>query len=294
MPLLLKNPDFPINVPRRLAEKMRKNDLTDPLFLQFVPLHKELESAADFTLDPVQDGVYVRSPKLIRKYAKRALLVTTSVCAMHCRYCFRQNFPYEKEAGFEKELSWIESNPDIFEVILSGGDPLSLPDATLQRLLDRLDAIPHVKVVRFHTRFPIGIPERITDALLTILANRRVQIVMVLHINHPNELDDQLFVALSKLQKLGIPLMTQSVFLRGINDHVDILEKLFLMLIAHGIIPYQLHRLDKVRGTAHFLAEDAEIKGIMRELDKRLPGYALPEYTADVPGESSKVRLMWA
>lgn len=294
IPELFENPSFPINVPRRLALKMKKGDIRDPLFLQFVPLSMEKRGGLDFVEDPVQDKIYTKEAKLIRKYAKRALIVSTSVCAMHCRYCFRQNYPYHKEGGFDREIDWIIKNPDIFEVILSGGDPLSLPDAALERLLDRIDQIEHVKVVRFHTRFIIGIPERVTEKLLSILSNRRAQIIMVFHINHPHELDFQILSAFDKLRSLSIPLMTQTVFLKGVNDDANLLETLFLQLVARGVMPYQIHRLDKVRGASHFAMEEERAKMIMRELDRKIPGYALPEFTADVPGEESKKRLMWS
>lgn len=290
--LVCQNPRFALNVPLRIAEKMEKGNLEDPLFLQFVPLQSEQLASPSFCKDPVLDKQFCKSSKMIQKYAKRVLLVTTGACAMNCRYCFRQNFPYEKKHGFETELASIAQDDSLIEVILSGGDPLSLPHATLERLLFSLDSIAHLKIIRFHTRFPIGIPERINQELLSVFARIKKQIVFVLHTNHPKELDALIFERLKEIQKLGIPVLTQTVLLKGVNDNTCTLEELFSLITSHGILPYQLHALDKVEGSSHFEVPIEKGKLIMQELIDRLPGYAIPQFVADIPGKKAKTRLM--
>src|SRR3990167_3963712 len=187
---LLTGPRFPLNLPIRLAEKMEKDTLDDPIFRQFVPLQEETIPTPGFVSEPLQDQQFRNTPKLLQKYQGRALLLTTSACAMNCRFCFRQNFPYEKETlGFAEEIAYLQKDPTLSEVILSGGDPLSLSDELLQELFTSLDAIPHLQRIRFHTRFPLGIPERIDDSFLTVLAASSKQIFFTIHCNHPRELD---------------------------------------------------------------------------------------------------------
>lgn len=284
-------PHFVLNLPRRLAGKMAKNSLEDPLFRQFVPLIDEKRIVQGFNLDPVGDSSARCSQKLLRKYNWRVLLVTTSACAMHCRYCFRQNFDYAVQPGFEQELEEIQADISISEVILSGGDPLSLSDQTLAALLDKLSSIDHVKIIRFHTRFPIGIPERINESFLNILSSLRPKVVFVLHCNHPNELDSDVIGAMTKLQKLGIPILNQSVLLKGVNDDLDTLTVLSEALISSGIMPYYLHQLDRVQGTAHFEVEEKKGLELIQALTERLPGYAVPRYVQEIAGEKSKSRI---
>ena len=285
-------PTFLLNLPQRLAAKIEKGTLDDPIFKQFVPLKKENLKTPGFVLDPVQDVQFRKEAKLLHKYEGRALIVSTSACAMHCRYCFRKNFPYETNTpDFEKELAIIERDSTITEVLLSGGDPLSLSNRTLQELLSRLGDIPHLKRLRFHTRFPIGIPERIDASFLATLKEFPKQIWFVIHSNHPREFDDDVWHALKEIQKLGIPVLNQSVLLQGINDHPDILEELSATLIDHGVSPYYLHQLDRVQGTSHFEVAELQGREIVTELQKRLPGYAVPRYVQEIPGEPSKTLL---
>ncbi len=286
---LLERPRFALNVPYRLAEKMAKNDLSDPLFLQFVPLEKEKVDSFGFCADPVGDIAARKTPRLLQKYKGRALLLCTSSCAMHCRFCFRQHFPYEsKEKLFEDELQLIAADPSLQEIILSGGDPLSLSDETLASLLTRLSAIPHIKRIRTHTRFPIGIPERIDDSFVSLLASIKTQQLFVLHINHYRELDPPLIERLKKLQKLGIPLLSQTVLLKGVNDKLPILQTLFETLVNAGILPYYLHQFDRVQGLAHFEVEKKRGRSLIRKLKDHLPGYAIPRYVQEVEGAPSK------
>lgn len=284
---VLKRPRFALNVPRRLAAKMAKNTLDDPIFRQFVPLEEELVATRGFETDPVQDGSFQRCGKLLHKYAGRALLLTTGACAMHCRYCFRQNFPYEAAyTGFEKELEYIRADETLEEIILSGGDPLSLSDAVLGALLEALSAIPHVKVIRFHSRFPIGIPERIDPSFLALLERCRPQIFFVVHCNHPRELDEEVAAALKRLQRLGIPVLNQAVLLKGVNDAPETLLALCKAALHAGILPYYLHELDRVQGTAHF--EAAHGGELLQFVQENLAGFGVPRLAREEPGMKSK------
>lgn len=272
---------------------MKKGTLDDPLLKQFVPLQEEAVVSTAFVDDPVGDKLCLKAPKLLHKYAGRVLLVMTSACAMHCRYCFRQNFDYDiNDKLFEAELQCIAADPSIHEVILSGGDPLCLDDAVLDSLLQRVAAIPHVKKIRFHTRFPVGIPERIDEAFLAVLARVPAQIWFVVHINHPNELDQDLFDALKRIQKLGIPVLNQSVLLKGVNDDVDVLARLYGDLSDHGVLPYYLHQLDRVQGAAHFEVDEQRGLELISGLEARLSGYAVPKYVREIPGMPGKTPII--
>ncbi len=289
---VLKNPRFVLNVPMRLAEKIVKGSLGDPILRQFLPLINEESLADDFALDPVGDAPCKISNKLIHKYEGRVLLIVTSACAMHCRYCFRQFFDYEvQDKSFDEELKIIAGDPSIHEVILSGGDPLSLDTSALSLLLKGIEKIPHVKLIRFHTRFPIGIPERIDDLFLGLLESIHKQIWFVIHSNHPLELDDEVLFALKKVRQLGIPILNQAVLLKGINDDLATQQKLHERLIEGGIIPYYLHQLDKVQGTTHFEVSPLVGMTLIEELKKQLPGYAVPRYVKEVPGQPGKTEI---
>lgn len=282
---ILKKSAFCLNVPRRLAEKMEKNNTKDPLFLQFVPLKKELDQSG--MTDPVKDHCFQKTPRLLQKYRGRALLVTNGACAMHCRFCFRQNYDYTYK-NFEEEIALIEKDTSLHEVILSGGDPLSLPDEALQSLLEKLGAIPHIQMIRFHTRFPIGIPERISPEFLDLLKRVPKQIFFMLHVNHARELDNDILTAMKAIQHLSIPVLSQTVLLRGVNDSVQALKELYLKLVKYGILPYYLHALDPVQGALHFDVLLEEGKALIEALRKELPGYAVPRFVQEIPGEANK------
>ncbi|MEI8125022.1 MAG: KamA family radical SAM protein [Parachlamydiaceae bacterium] len=289
---LLVKPRFVLNIPLRLAAKMTKGTLDDPLFKQFVSTIAESISSPEFQDDPVGDIPCRKSDKLLHKYQGRVLLVCTSACAMHCRYCFRQHFDYvNSDKLFETELRIIGEDPSINEVILSGGDPLSLDDRILGSLIARIAAIPHITKLRFHTRFPIGIPERIDEAFLTLLRDSRLQFWFIVHVNHPKELDTDVLHALKKIQKLGIPVLNQSVLLRGVNDDADVLTELCQKLVDNGIHPYYIHQLDKVNGAAHFEVSEDHGKELMNILLTKLPGYAIPRYVKEISGEPSKTPI---
>lgn len=288
---LILRPGFPLQVPLRLAQKMAKGSLDDPLVKQFLPVCQELDNHPEYALDPVCDAHFQHSGKLLRKYDGRILLICTSACAMHCRYCFRQNFDYDTSKSFEEELTEIEQDLSIHEVILSGGDPLSLSDDSLDQLLGRLAKLPHIRRIRFHTRFPIGIPERIDDNFLDIIRSVPQQVYFVIHCNHPHELDREILERLMLLQKLGCILLNQAVLLKGVNDDVATLRHLAEQLANHGILFYYLHQLDRVQGAAHFEVNEAYGQSLVNEMAASLPGYAVPKFVREVPGEASKKNI---
>jgi EF-P beta-lysylation protein EpmB len=294
-PAILKDSHFPLNLPLRLAQKIQKNRWDDPILLQFLPVEKEKEIVLGYKADPVGDLEARQSSKLLKKYHGRALLVCTSSCAMNCRFCFRQNYDYETQnKEFAEEIELIRQDASLTEIILSGGDPLSLSNETLRSLMQRLDVIPHLQRLRFHTRFPIGIPERIDEEFLSILEKTNLQVFFVIHTNHVSELDAQVAASLKKIQKLGIPVLNQTVLLRGVNDNLSSLKELCEKLAAYGIIPYYLHQLDRVQGAAHFEVSEEEGRALIAELTELMSGYAVPKYVKEEAGEPSKTGLLEA
>ncbi len=283
---------FPLNLPKRLAAKIVKGCWEDPLLRQFLPSAEEKTPSPLFVRDAVGDCASKKTAKLLHKYQGRALLLASSACAMHCRYCFRRHFDYEVETPhFEAELAAIRGDPSLSEILLSGGDPLSLSNTRLHELLQGIAAIPHIKRIRFHTRFPLGIPERIDTDFLHLLESCPAQIFFVIHCNHAQEFDKEIFAHLKQVQQLGIPILSQSVLLKGVNDTVAPLEELFTLLVDHGIIPYYLHQLDRIEGAAHFEVEETQGLALMSELQKRLPGYALPRYVRETPSHPHKTLI---
>ena len=301
--LVLTKATFPLNLPLRLAQKIAKNTLDDPILQQFLPMktereqpllnHSSLERLPLFSKDPVQDMRFAKEAKLLQKYHGRALLLVSSACAMNCRFCFRQHFPYEREhKNFTKELLLLRENSSIEEVILSGGDPLSLDNADLFALLDDLATISHIKRIRFHTRFPLGIPERIDEELLAYLSTYAKQLFFAIHTNHAKEFDDDIFQALHSLHKLGIPILSQTVLLHGINDQIETLVELYTTLVNHGILPYYLHQLDPIEGSHPFFVPKEHGQRLIQELQRRLSGYAVPKYVEELPGAASKTAII--
>lgn len=286
-----KNPRFALNVPYRIAQKMQKGTLDDPLLKQFLPLLEESLETEGFCLDPTEDNSFRSSGKLLQKYQGRSLIITTSACAMHCRFCFRQNFPYETERkSFEEELKRIDSS--IKEIILSGGDPLSLSNDVLKELIGNLSAFENIKRIRFHSRFPIGIPERIDREFIKIIQDCPKQVFFVLHCNHAKELDDEILEKMSCLQKAGAVLLNQAVLLKDINDSLHDLQELAEKLVDHGIGFYYLHQLDRVLGTKHFEVNEKTGLQLVQQLTGKLSGYAVPKYVKEIPQKASKTNLL--
>lgn len=286
---------FPLRVPMPFIERMVKGDVNDPLLKQVLPLDAELEPVPGFTTDPLAEMQSNPHDGLIHKYQGRVLLITTGACAINCRYCFRRHFPYQDNKlgpeQWQAILDYINADPSIHEVLFSGGDPLATPDRRILAMLEDLAAIPHLRRVRFHTRLPVVIPQRITPELISALTATRLQAVMVLHANHPNEINQQLADALVPMQQARITVLNQAVLLKGINDEVAILRQLSEQLFAAGVLPYYLFVLDPVAGSAHFDISDEDAQALIRELQSQLPGYLLPRLAREVPGKPSKTLL---
>jgi EF-P beta-lysylation protein EpmB len=284
---------FPLRVPLGYVARMEKGNPADPLLRQVLPLGEELLNSEGFSSDPVGDLAAMAIPGLLHKYAGRVLLVTTPACGIHCRYCFRRHFPYTEARAatdnWQPALDYIAADASIHEVILSGGDPLSLSDQRLTRLVDQLAAIPHVKRLRLHTRQVIVLPERVDTELLNWLADCRLQTIMVVHTNHANEINDQVAAALKRLAATHISLLNQAVLLRGVNDEVSVLAALSERLFENRVLPYYLHQLDRVQGAQHFEVSDTQAIKLVKQLRERLPGYLVPRLVREQAGKSSKI-----
>ena len=286
---------FPLRVPCGYVARMRRGDPRDPLLLQVLPGAAELVSTPDFNTDPVGDIASSTAPGLLHKYAGRALVVTTGACAVHCRYCFRRHFPYAEQSalrqGWEPVIARLQADPSIHEVILSGGDPLSLSDRRLTQLTDELHAVRHVRRLRIHTRYPLVLPERVDAGLLKWLARVPLQKVVVVHANHANEIDAQVQRACTDLASVGATLLNQSVLLAGVNDSVATLAQLSESLFATRVLPYYLHLLDKVQGAAHFDVDERRALQLHRELTATLPGYLVPRLVREIAGAPAKTAM---
>lgn len=288
--------DFPLLVTRSYLERMQPGNSDDPLLRQVLPLDAETRDTAGYVTDPVGDMEAMARPGLLHKYQGRVLVVTTAACGIHCRYCFRRHFPYQvanpMPERWQQVRDYVANDDSIKEVILSGGDPLSLSDHRLARLVELLEPIPHLERLRIHSRYPIILPERMTDSLLNLLSETRLTVVLVIHANHPNELSPSVSQALVPLRQAGITLLNQSVLLRGVNDSTDCLSELSESLFAAGVLPYYLHQLDRVQGAAHFAVTDARAKALQQSLRARLPGYLVPRLVRETAGEAGKTPLV--
>lgn len=283
---------FPLRVPQSYVDKMRYGDAEDPLLRQVFPLIDEGYSDNGYITDPVGDQLAVTSPGILQKYQGRALLLTTGACAIHCRYCFRRHFPYSDSNPlsnqWQQSLQQLQSDRAITEVILSGGDPLALNDDKLKKLVSDLAEIPHLKRLRIHTRLPVVLPERITDSLLQWVKATRLKVVMVIHANHANEIDQHATQALTQLKLVGCQLLNQAVLLKGVNDSVGALSALSERLNDVDVMPYYLHLLDKVAGAQHFDVKQERAVSLIDDLRKILPGYLVPRLVREQQGEASK------
>lgn len=294
--LLDQKPGFPMLVPQAFAARMGRGNRNDPLLRQVLPDPAESESVAGFVADPVGDGAARQARGLLHKYQGRVLLVTTGACAVHCRYCFRQAFPYATEnAGsrqWDEAVSYISSRPDIEEVILSGGDPLMLPTNQLETLTERLRALPHIQRLRLHTRLPVVLPDRITDHLCQWIADLPWPVVVVIHANHANEFDSSVDQALLKLRHAGAHLLNQSVLLAGINDDIDSLLELMRRSFSAHVIPYYLHLLDRVAGAARFDCDQPKALALHEALRLQLSGYLVPRLVREQAGAPYKLPVL--
>lgn len=285
---------FSLRVPRAFVARMQTGNPQDPLLLQVITRREEFIVAPGFTNDPLDEQKSVL-PGLLHKYNNRALLLVKSGCAVNCRYCFRRHFPYQNNQGnknnWMQALAYIRSQPDLDEIIFSGGDPLMAKDHELDWLIGQLEAIPHIKRLRIHSRLPVVIPARITSNICQRLSDSTLQVLMVMHINHANEIDDTLRAGMARLKNAGVTLLNQSVLLRGINDCSKILAALSNALFDAGILPYYLHVLDKVQGAAHFMVNDDQARLLIKDLLKHVSGYLVPTLVREIGGEPSKTPL---
>ncbi len=283
---------FPVFVPLPLLGRMIPGDVNDPLLRQVLPVRSEDQSPSRFSLDPLGESQATRTPGLLQKYAGRVLLVTTGACAVHCRYCFRRHFAYDAAptsfAQWEPAITQIAADESIEEVILSGGDPLTIVDSQLGALVARLKQIRHLRRLRIHTRLPIMIPQRVTKQLVEIFDQSQLQIIVVIHANHANELDEAVASALRMFLKVGAILLNQTVLLRGINDEANPLIGLSKRLLECRVLPYYLHQLDPVIGTSHFEVPQDRGLALIEQMRTALPGYAVPRYVKEFEGEPSK------
>lgn len=286
---------FPVRVPRAYVARMRRGDYTDPLLRQVLGTRAELQPAEGYGSDPLDEAAVRKAPGLIQKYAGRALLITTAACGVHCRYCFRREFPYDEHQGdgarWQAALEALAADTSISEVILSGGDPLSLSDARLRALTERLRGMAHVRRLRIHTRQPVVLPSRVDAGLLGWLRQLPWPCAIVLHANHANELDAAVHQACAALRDTGATLLNQSVLLAGVNDSVEALGCLSEALWDAGVLPYYLHLLDRVRGASHFEVGEARALALLGGLRARLPGYLVPRLAREVPGAAAKIVL---
>ena len=283
---------FPFLAPKSFIQRIQKNNPDDPLLKQILPSIKELQSAQSFTNDPLKEIQCNPLPGLLHKYKDRALILLTNVCAIHCRYCFRKKFPYSDNritnTHWQQILKYLEEHENIKEIILSGGDPLTIDNKFLLQYIKDLAKIQHLDILRIHSRVPIALPSRIQSSLIKVLTSTRLKLVLVTHCNHPNEINDEVNQAINKFSGKNIILLNQSVLLKDINDDANVLAELSKKLLSIGILPYYLHMHDKITGTAHFYVPTNKAKRLIKELISRLPGYLVPKLVKEVPGYQSK------
>lgn len=295
---ILASEKFKLRVPRAFVGKMNAKDPLDPLLLQVLPHHLELEEHPEFVTDPLGEEAANQLPGVLHKYKSRFLLTLTGACAVHCRYCFRRHFPYQENLPKNEDWlnikNYIESNPDINEVILSGGDPLTLSNRKLALWLERLSSLKQVKILRIHSRVPIVIPNRIDEELISLLKNCRLRIILVVHSNHASELDDFTCSKLLQLSEHHITVLNQAVLLKGVNDSAQTLTDLSYRLFEARVMPYYLHVLDKVKGAQHFDLIPSEIDAIYQDVLASLPGYLVPKLVREIAGEKNKTPLFGA
>lgn len=295
---ILASEKFKLRVPRAFVGKMNAKNPLDPLLLQVLPHHLELEEHPEFVTDPLGEEAANQLPGVLHKYKSRFLLTLTGACAVHCRYCFRRHFPYQENLPKNEDWlnikNYIEANPNINEIILSGGDPLTLSNRKLALWLERLSSLKQIKILRIHSRVPIVIPNRIDEELISLLKNSRLRIVLVVHSNHASELDDFTCSKLLQLSDHHITVLNQAVLLKGVNDSAQTLVDLSYRLFEARVMPYYLHVLDKVKGAQHFDLDSSEIDEIYRDVLANLPGYLVPKLVREIAGEKNKTLLFGA
>lgn len=286
---------FPLKAPRPFVDRIEKGNWHDPLLMQIWPSAAEDAQTEGFVADPLNEEEFNPVPGLLHKYQGRVLLTAAPHCAVHCRYCFRRHFDYRanspSRAQWERAFSYVANDSSIEEVILSGGDPLALSDSQFQWLLQRLADIDSLTTVRIHTRLPVVIPQRITSELVRCLGESRLNIVVVLHCNHRQELDSEVGAGIDALGDVGVTMLNQAVVLKDVNDNSSALIDLNKALFRHNVLPYYLHMPDQVAGTEHFYVTDQDATELIKALHAALPGYLVPRLVRENPGERGKTRI---
>ena len=287
---------FPLKVPRPFVDAISPGNWSDPLLRQVWPSIEEDVISDGFSSDPLQESNFNPVPGLLHKYQARVLLTAAAHCAVHCRYCFRRHFDYKSNSPSRSDwldsLDYIKDDPSIKEVILSGGDPLAISDKQLAWLIQELESISHLKILRIHSRIPIVLPQRMTSELTTLLNETKFDVVLVVHSNHSQEITNQVKENLNSIRASKVNLLNQSVLLAGVNDDSQVLKELSQTLISLNILPYYLHLPDKVSGTSHFSVSSEKAIKILNSLRDELPGYLVPNLVQEEPGEFSKTRLV--
>ena len=285
---------FPMLIPQHFVSLMKKRDPFDPLLLQVLPLEKEFYNSVEYSEDPLQEQQGA-IPGLLHKYKSRILLILKTGCAVNCRYCFRRHFPYKDNKISKKDfiyiIDYIMAHPEINEVILSGGDPLMATDDYLTQIFANLNTLTQIKRIRIHTRLPVVLPNRLSSSLIHLLQNNPKPIIIVFHINHPNELCTIFYNKIKQLQHSNITLLNQSVLLKDINDNIVVLSKLSEKLFNYHILPYYLHVLDKVKGATHFDIETDKIYQLQQQLLAELPGFLVPKIVKEEANQASKTPI---
>ncbi|WP_409419862.1 EF-P beta-lysylation protein EpmB [Marinomonas sp. RS-M-Aa-14] len=283
---------FKLLVPRPYLSRMEYGNPQDPLLLQILPSAAEMQKVIGYTKDPLEEADHNPQKAIVHKYKRRLLVITTGTCAVNCRYCFRRHFPYGDnqlaQAEWQSVIDYVKHHPEINEIILSGGDPLMMKDALLANKVRKLEALPQIKRLRIHSRLPVVIPERVCTEMIDWIQASRLDIVMVWHINHANEVDHELTLAAAKLKQAGVTLLNQGVLLKGINDSVEAQVNLSETVFAAGILPYYMFTLDPVEGAAHFDIHIEDAQRLMGKVAAELPGYLVPRLAKEIPGKPGK------
>lgn len=283
---------FKLLVPRPYLSRIEHGNLSDPLLLQILPSSAEMQTVLGYSKDPLEEADHNPQKAIVHKYKRRLLVITTGTCAVNCRYCFRRHFPYGDnqlaQAEWQSVIDYLKVHPDVNEVILSGGDPLMMKDALLANKVRQIEALPQIKRLRIHSRLPVVIPARVCDEMLDWINESRLDIIMVWHINHANEIDEELAQAAFKLKQAGVTVLNQGVLLKGINDTVEAQVNLSEAVFDAGILPYYMFTLDPVEGAAHFDITIEDAQKLMGKVAAELPGYLVPKLAKEIPGKTSK------
>lgn len=286
--------DYPLFIPKKLAEKIKAQGPEGVLAREFLPDVREMHSLG--MNDPIGDKEYYKAPQLIHRYPSRALFTPTTICPVLCRYCFRKNELNAQEelfqADFEKTLLYLKNHPEISEIIFTGGDPLTLSNEKLNKYLEAFGEISSIKDIRFHSRYPVIMPSRLDDGLKDVLQKASTKfrtISLAIHANHVDEFDEESRTKIYEFSKLDLQLLSQTVFLKEVNDSVEALVALMNEFITLKVRPYYLHHPDQVKGGMHFYIPLETGRALYSALRNQLPGWAIPQYVIDIPGGSGKV-----